>query len=174
MIEGTQDAKAIINNIAQCALHATMKFIDEIQDRFGNGGDRCIYVVGLRNDVANSGKLAAFSPPEQYRGRLNCVYVGQSVNPVDRVSNAMSGYQAGKGIVRDYATCKIVKQVQNDKERIQESPLWDNGGTITDVPWDIVEEVESYFGLKLSLEGYHVWGPHHHNNKRFLGEPPYD
>ena len=151
-----------------------MNFIDDIRDRFGNGGDRCIYVVELRNDVVNDGKLAAFIPPKQYHGKLKCVYVGQSVNPVDRVSNAMSGHQAGKGIVRDYATCKIEKQVQNGKERILESPLWDNVGTITDVPWDIVDKVESYFGWKLSLEGYRVWGPHHHKKNRFLGEPPYD
>ena len=151
-----------------------MNFIDDIRDRFGNGGDRCIYVVELRKDIVKDGKMAAFIPPKQYRGELKCVYVGQSVNPVDRVSNAMSGHQSGKGIVRDYAICKIQRQIQNGKERILESPLWDNDGTITNVPWDIVEKVESYFGWKLSLEGYRVWGPHHHNNSRFLGVPPYD
>ena len=153
-----------------------MNDINTMKEIFEGKGNFSVYVIDLVNDVARIKKISkpAFEPmnSEFRETPLGCIYVGQTKNkPEQRLLDHIRNQRfKGKRIVEKFAQPTTYKNGE-----VVESPLWENKKSFQRLDFDDSLELESWLGLKLSQEGYFVWGPHYHkNNPGFLLKPPFD
>jgi hypothetical protein len=153
-----------------------MNDINTMKELFEGKGTYSVYVIDLVNDVANIKKISkpAFQPMDSdFRETpLGCIYVGQTkYTPEQRLLNQIRGQRyMGRRIVQKFAQPTTYKNGE-----VIESPLWEEKKSFQRLDFEDSLELESWLGLKLSQEGYFVWGPHHHKeNPEFLSKPPFD